>query len=328
MDLPAENVRCRAWALVLGLMALSCGPTARGAVSPDGFHHNDYGYRVSAVHGGGLMAEPWKLDNFYEDTEFDANSGVTQNVVKPKDGKDYVVVYDLDHDGDGETDDSVKELVYDLRFKHLVHDGVVFLRTIPMSTDLKQKKLSVLMDRYVEQIAGAGYEVVSLNSQVNFLIEKRYAAAVVSKGATKLAGRDAYIAVLDVANVDQLKIDPKARKERVELVILHTDFVYKHQSINDKAKPTEYPVLMFIGYANTPDEFAAGEGDFHDFLARIEIDKRRGFEPPKVEQGALASDPGEKPKDPGENPKEAAPAETPSTLPEDDAAKPESEPTP
>jgi hypothetical protein len=284
MTLAVRNAWYR-WALVLalGLPALACGPSVRGAISADGFRHNDYACRVLPMKDGRLMGEAWKLDNFYEDDEFDADSGQTKKVTKPKDGKNYVVEYQLDHDGDGEVDAEVEELVYDLRFEHREHDGVVFLRTIPLSTDMKHKKLSVLMDRYVEQIAGAGYEVVSLNSKVNFLVEKRYAAALVSKSATKVAGRDAYIAILDVANIDQLKIDPKARKERVELVLLHTDFVYRKESGTPGAPVSEFPVLMFAGYANTPDEFAIGESEFHDFLNRIEIDQRRGFVAPELE---------------------------------------------
>ena len=147
---------------------------------------------------------------------------------------------------------------------------------------MREKKLSVLMDRYVEHIAGAGYEIVSLNAQSHLLVEKRYAAAIVAKGTTKLAGREAYVAVLEVANIDQIKIDPNARRERVEVVLLHTDFTYEKRSLNESAKPASFPVVMFAGYANMPDEFEAGLGEFHDFLGRIEIAGERGFNPPEL----------------------------------------------
>jgi hypothetical protein len=137
------------------------------------------------------------------------------------------------------------------------------------------------MDRYIEQIAGAGYEVVTLNSKQSLLVEKRYAAAVVEKHKSALAGREAFFVVLDIANLDQNKVDPKARRQRVELLLLHTDFSFKTDSINQDVKPSTFPVVMFAGYANVPDEFEAGQKEFHDFLARIEIDGKRGFEPPK-----------------------------------------------
>jgi hypothetical protein len=320
MAFSARGAWSRGSALVLGLVALACGPGARGAVSADGFLHNDYGYRVAASADGRVLPESWKLDNFYEADVIDAETGQTKKVVKPKDGKDYVVDYQLDYDGDGEFESKVTELTYDLRYEHLVHDGVIFLRTIPISTDLKHKKLSVLMDRYVEQIAGAGYEVVNLNSQVNILVEKRYAAAHVSKVATKLADRDAFLAILDVANLDQIKVDPKARKERVELVLLHTDFAYKQSSSNQESEPRAFPVIMFVGYANKPDEFQAGQADFHDFLRRIEIAGHRGFEPPKLEVTASTE---------ASEPVGEAPAAAPSSPPHpDEPSKPASKPDP
>ena len=305
----------RAWLIVFGLFGLACAPAPRGAIGPEGFRHNDYAYRVVAQKDGAFLPESWKLDNYYKGT----------NDLKPKDGKDWVVEYSLDEDGDGEVDVKVEELVYDLRFEHLVHDGVIFLRTIPISTDMQQKKLSVLMERYIEGIAGAGYEVVSLNSRSQLLVEKRYAAAVVGKGPTKLAGRDAYVVLLEVANIDQLKIDPNARKERVELVLLHTDFEYQIKSVNENVKPSVFPVIMFAGYANQPAEFEAGQKEFHEFLGRIEIDQRRGFEPPEL--GPSKAEPAPEAA-PAENapatPPEGAPAtqEPPSSQPAGDTPKP------
>ena len=288
----------RAWVIVFGFYGLACAPSARGALGPEGFSHNDYAYRVVAQKDGSFLPESWKLDNYY------GGSGA----LKPKAGKEWIVEYSLDSDGDEEADFKVEELIYDLRFEHLEHDGVIFLRTIPISADMKQKKLSVLMERYVEGIAGAGYEVVTLNSQSQLLVEKRYAAAIVAKSPTKLAGRDAYVALLDVANVDQLKIDPNARKERVELVLLHTDFGYITTSNNQTVKSATFPVIMFAGYANKPEEFEAGQKDFHDFLGRIEIDKRSGFEPPEL-------GPSKAPPAPEAAPAENAPATSPEPAP-------------
>jgi hypothetical protein len=244
-----------------------CKPPAQGAITPEGYQHNAYAYGVLPNAKGQLMAPPWKIDNFY------IPPGAKS--LQPKNSDEYVLEYQLDLEGDGEFETRVDELTYDLRFEHLEHDGVIFLRTIPLSSDMKQKKLSVLMERYVEAIAGAGYEVVALNASSTMVLERRYAAVVIERGAARLAGLDAYIVTLDVANTEHLKVDPNARKQRVQLVLLHTPFKY-HPRYAEQAE-TSFPVAMFIGYANQPEEYDAGLPAFHDFLRRIVIGERAGL---------------------------------------------------
>lgn len=258
------------WIWALGFCLISaCAPTAKGVITPDGYSHTEYHYQLAAEPQGQLMPEGWKIDNYFE------KAGRLQ----PKDAPDYAIEYDLDRDGDGEFETRVKELRYDLRFRHSVHDGVVFLRTVPMSADLQSKKLSVLMERYVEGIAGAGYEVVQFYPGKTIVIEKRYAAAVVDKAPAKIAGLDAYVVTLDVANIDQLQVDANARSERVQLVLAHTNFTYKVTGNQEgKSVTTEFPVVLLVGYGNHPEEFDAGLQDFHDFLGRLVIDQKRGFE--------------------------------------------------
>ncbi len=250
---------------ILVATTVGCGPKPSGSITPAGYQNAKYKYSVSTLPGGGLMGNEWKLDNFY----------VKRKELIEKDAKDYIVTLELDNDGDGEFETKAKQHTYDLRFENLVHDGVIFLRTIPISNDLGQKKLSVLMHDYVEAIAGGGYEVVQLNPQDRIMIEKRYAAAVESQGPGQLAGLPAHVATLSVANTEQLKVDPNARKQRVQLVLLHTRFAYTSKI---KAKEVKFPVLLLAGYANQPEDFDAGVAEFHAFLSRVVLDGNRGFQ--------------------------------------------------
>lgn len=280
-------------AVLLGLSALGCRPPAPGSFSPAGYEHTVYHYRVKAGADGKLLPSAWKIDNYYTSKK----SGL-----EPKEASGYVTTYDLDADGDGKYETSAKEFVYDLRYEHLEHDGVIFLRTFPISGDLQRKKLDVLMDRYIEQIAGAGYEVVSPESSSELLVEKRYAAAVVERTTGWLAGLDASVVTLDIANLDQIKVDPNARKQRVQLVLLHTNFSYKR---NERRETSTFPVIMLVGYANQPNDFAAGLADFQGLLGRIEIAGASGFsirEAPALEEASSS----EAPRD--EDPEVAAPS--------------------
>jgi hypothetical protein len=132
------------------------------------------------------------------------------------------------------------------------------------------------MARYVEEIAGAGYELVQLTPQTRVVIEKRYAAAVTTEGPALLAGKPAHYARLQVGNLDQLRLDPNARKEQVELVLLHTNFVYK-KKVGSRSSAQGFPVILLIGYANQPEEFDEGLVDFRSFLSRIWLDGQSGF---------------------------------------------------
>ena len=252
-------------ALLFGSM-VACGPKARGSVTPEGFRSSNYDFQVTATKEGNLMGPLWKIDNLYE----------RRGEWVPKDVGDYKVKYGFDVDGNGTFETEREELAYDLRFEHLRHDGVIFLRTIPISADQGNKKLSVLMDRYVEQIAGAGYEVVVLSAQSSVLVEKRYAAIVEQEGPAKLAGLEAYMAILSVANVDQLSVDPAARKTKVELILLHSPFEYRIDSPR-KSDRSRFPTIMLAGYANQPEEFDSSLEEFHEFLNRLVIHGQHGL---------------------------------------------------
>lgn len=266
--------------LALALTSLGCQP-ARGPVNAGGYRHGKYDYGVSSVKGGQLLPRGWQLDNFSRDRN---------GHMRPKDGGVYSTTYLLDANADGAYEEEYTDYTYDLRFVHLEHDGVIFLRTIPVSSDMQRKKLPVLMGRYVDRLAGAKYDVASLPDGSSVMEEKRYAAKVVTTSPSTLAGLEAFSATLDIANLDQLEVDPDARSLRLQVVFLHTPFqakmeVQERRGIRDIA----LPVVMFAGYANQPAAFDAALPDFHDFLGRITIGGRAGFVT-STATGAVESD--------------------------------------
>ena len=263
----------RAVLVFSALCAIACGPPARDAVDPSGYRHPNYALAVSAK-SGRLMPGGWILDNYYD-------AGSTSVVLKRKASGNYLVDYWLDVDGDGTYENiGKKEFAYELRFTHRRHDGRVFLRTIPLSPQYAEKKLNVLLNRYVEQVAGTGYEVVVFGKN-EYVQEKRYGVAVKDVQDSKLGRTKAIVAKLEVANLDQIEIDPKARKDQVVLVVAHTNFAY-----TSKGRRGQLPVLLIAGYANQPEDFQNGLPDFWDFLNRIEISGNKGFAVPQAREDA------------------------------------------
>jgi hypothetical protein len=250
----------------MGALIGACEVNAPGALTPAGFSHDKYAYRV-VTDGSTFLGNEWMLDNYFTDS---------MGAQQPKRDGAYATKYEFDRNGDGKVDTTQTALTYDLRFQHKKHEAFIWLRTIPISNELKDKDLRVLMKDYVDGIAGAGYEAVQLENQRVGISEKRYAAEVVEQGAATLAGKEAYRAVMDVANVDQIKLTPTDRRVRVELIFVRPGFEYVLSVLGDQSD-IKFPVLMIAGYANMPDDFVGDRASFGSFLSRIEIGGRRGF---------------------------------------------------
>ena len=243
----------------------ACVVPTRGVISPTGFEHTQYKYQVRNA-GSELMGKAWLLDNFYV-----TRSGKT----KPKEAGEYVVHYALDRNGDGEIDIQSNEPRYDLRFMHKQRSGLIWLRTIPLEKDHSAKALRVLMHQYVDNIAGAGYELASLGSALG-VFEQRFAAEIVEQGEAKVADRDAYFATINVANIDQVHMTPSKRITTVRLVFVRPPFEYSPKGY-ESSDDTKYPVLMLAGFASLPEDFASDLPDFSGMLGRIVINEVSGF---------------------------------------------------
>jgi hypothetical protein len=268
-------------AVVLGVLALgaaACGPPSTVAFDGYGYKHQAYGYRLLNQSGDKLLSPEWQLDNLY---------WTQTKELKQKHTPDYLATFKFDMDGDGDTDRDEKGFLYDLRFKHTKRDAVIWLRTLPISTDLREKDLRVLVQRYVDEVSGAGFEAVQLGPGSIVIREKRYAASVISRGSFTVANQEAFGTTFDVANVDEVAINPNARKTRVRIALVRTPFTYPKRKL-DKV---EFPVLMLAGYANLPEDFAKDEPAFNDLLARIQIGADVGVTPTKLEQLAPVATP-------------------------------------
>ena len=101
-----------------------------------------------------------------------------------------------------------------------------------------------------------------------------------------LAGNEAYATVVDISNVDRLRVDPKGVDARVMLIIAHTPLQYKHNHYGGR---TVFPVLMMASYSNSPEDFDASLQDYKDFLGRIQLGGRMGFELQQAPPGPDAS---------------------------------------
>jgi len=287
----------------LGLLACHASPPA---FSAQGFHNRTHGYKIMALPGldasrGELLPRDWQLDNYYW-----SHSELTL-----KDSEDYKTKLEFDLNGDGTFERRETAFIHDLRWVHARHNGIIWVRSVPVSNRLRRVDLDVLLADYVNEISGAGYEGVAFGGRRG-VVEHRYVAKVVRQTPAELAGQEAIDSELEVANSEQLKLDPQARWQRVHLVLARgprDHFVAP--AGHGKLHP--FPVVLVVGYENSPDHFGEGEPDFEHLLSRFAVHKRSGFH---VTREAPTADTDEDSDDEGDA---GAPA-----LPEPSAAPPSS----
>lgn len=279
----------------LALVASLAGCVKKqGSFDAQGYTHPEYEYRVLAGDptSGKLMSEDWRLDNY-----FGPNN-------KAKRTPRYLTQYELDTDGDDKADKVDEALLYDLRFEHRRNAGLIWLRTFPVSDSLRDMDLRVMMREYVDALASSGYAEVSLQPLRILISNERLTTRVVRSAPGKLGPAESFEAIVEVADVEQMRLDPAARRKLAKLVLVRTDFEYGGK----RKSATRFPVYMIAGYVNFPEDFERGLSDFDGLLDRVALGGQRGYRPAPTPP-PVAAPPAPPP--PASVPPEAPPPEDP-----------------
>ena len=280
--------RLLTFALTHGILlgASGCGPALDAALTKDRFRHDRYGYEVRSASAQEFLpaGEGWKVDNLqFEDMK--TSTGEAKKKLVSKTGADYVVRYFLDYDDDGESDELGEFYTYDLRLVNVRNAGAIWLRTLPLHPDDEQRDLRVLAEQYVAGVAGTHYEVAQLEGALYHVNHANtYATSIQHRASGTLAGQPAYAVTVDVAEVHQLELDPKARGQRVTLVFVRTPFHFEYRQ-------RKLPVLMLVGYSNLVDDYQGGLDALHGFLSHIAIGGVAGTDLKTLEAPAPAAPP-------------------------------------
>ena len=249
-------------AALIALLAL--GGTAcvkkQGTFDAQGYTNHLYDYHVRSDRGGELMSDAWLLDNYYGDDH------------KAKRAPEYVTEYQLDTSGNGKVDTTPEELRYDLRYENRFDSGVIWLRTLPLSTTRKDTEPRVLMREYVDALASSGYTAITLKPGQLFIESEHLTARVLDARESRVGGAPAFEAIVEIADVDALQLDPNARRKLAKLVVVRPNFVYNKGRV-------DFPVLMVAGYVNFPEDFTRALSDFDSMLSRIDLGSGGSYQP-------------------------------------------------
>jgi hypothetical protein len=214
-----------------------------------------------------ILSEDWRVDNF----ELSSDGSPK----RPKNGPKYKGTRDVD-DGEGSGDLLHEDFyVFDLELVHRSSGGVIWARTIPLPPALTDTNLRVLMDDYAAALSGTGFFASDVVSAGGNAVAKaqEFATKVVQAKQTSVAGHDAYDATIELANVDQIKLDPNRREAIGRIVLVRTDYFNEslaRRHLNDEHK-VRRRIVMMLGYSNNPTDFPAQLPDFERFISQISL---------------------------------------------------------
>jgi hypothetical protein len=249
-------------AAVFGLSCL-LGCQSSGFFEASAFRSTKYPYtiRYADPEERALLSSDWVVENYYAD-----GSG---KPTTSKMGRQYQKDREIEL-ASGHT--TVRSFdVYDVLLVHRASDAVIWLRSIPLSPRQSGLNLRVAAEQYAEGLSGSGFYATDLGPRR--VEAQTYASHMTSGRPVMVAGLEAYEATLEVANVDQLKLDPAGRAAMIRVVFVRTPFTTDPHSEGSE----KLPVMWMIGYANNPTDFEAQSADFVRFLGLIDANGSHGF---------------------------------------------------
>jgi hypothetical protein len=241
------------------LAALAGCATTGGSFEPDGFHQGQFPLAVhyTAPETKDFLGPDWRIDNFYL---FDDGTIGSRKTTKAYAGRQVI-----DLRGDGRLT-KLDAFYFDLKLDNRKTSAVIWLQTLPLGRNETDRNLKNLVEDYADDLSGTGFFAAVNDGRA--LKSKTYAARIVSGADTTLGKLPAYDARLELANLDQIRLDPSARTALIRVVLVKTDY---KRWIGDEDSHLEARMLVRVGYSASPSDFDASLPDFERFLKLIEL---------------------------------------------------------
>lgn len=151
------------------------------------------------------------------------------------------------------------------RMRSRVHNGELWIQIVELDEEYLEMSPGVLARNIVENLAGGRWWVRLDGRRVRGR-HVRWASTLVEETTAVIQGQPAHVVLVDVANVDQLQMDPNARFARAALAVIRGG-VYRIERRGNVQR--KWPMLMIVGYANAPEEFEASYDDFARLLDHL-----------------------------------------------------------
>lgn len=243
---------------VLGLGLVSCArfPNAKWEGR---YQHPKLPYAVNYLGGSSkaFIGPDWMLDNFR------VGDG---DPVGPKTGPGYLTTRSYDYNDDGEFETTHEEVFYDLLFIHRRTDARIALQSIPVATKFEHRELGVMARRWVESVSGTEEVLVEWGPRGPIgAVSQHFTARTLGERPCSIDRHEAYAIEYEIADVDELRLNPLGRWRRVRLVLIRTPYRYKLYG------EPKLPIFLAATFAASPVDFQSLEPSFEQFLGLIAL---------------------------------------------------------
>jgi hypothetical protein len=168
---------------------------------------------------------------------------------------------------------------YDLKLHHIQNAGEIWVLSREIPPHLANTLVDVFLDNYVENLSGLNVEVSRTPFNYVKITERKNATKIISKQSTKIGKYPGIIATIEIANLNQLRLDPNHRSGMMRVLIAKIDgkiggtdgIVDGHMVIMPPERAGK--VLLVVGYYNTPQFFEQGLPDFDSLLKKTSFRK-------------------------------------------------------
>jgi hypothetical protein len=253
---------------VLAFVFLSTACVSTGKLDSQGFTHDKLGYSLSYEKPNEKVFIPssWTLETNSQGQSSPKDNSTRRLEVKSYSGhQDTIMVQDLD-----------------LVFKHRETNGVIAVQSAPLGEKAAYKKLPILAKDHVELMSGLYYASLT-EGRTRIGHGKNLVTNIVEGRSGSMGTAETYEAVVDVANAEQLKLNPEHRLMRYKMVMIRPKApegwkdlrgVYgKKVPPEDRYIEETYPALIVLTYAM---DHAFYQDYLPDFEALVRRFKLRG----------------------------------------------------
>lgn len=227
-----------------------------------GLKHDEFPLAVTRNENDkfGFISDEWKIKNW----KFDS----TRKAWFRKRGDQFQgkISIDLNDDGSAEV---VKDYYSDLELVNRRNNAKIFLDLMPIPLNKKHVEMDFFLDNFVETNSSNVAWLETTRFSHNEVAEKSYATKIVDQKTFAGNGYDGIVSIVERADLNQLKLDPKHRSDTIAILFLRLDDAHKQIVRNGKVE--RYPSVLTVFVVAKPKYFDSVKSDFYSLTKAIRL---------------------------------------------------------